>query len=84
MKLVYAYGKMFILHPSGFTSVHDRDDVVAQRIIEQEIRERADSRIIDLEHRIDEIDKSVSVVSTETKPKGLFARIIGSFRNETG
>lgn len=84
MKLVYAYGKMFILHPSGFTSVHDRDDVVAQRIIEQEIRERADSRIIDLEHRLDEIDKSVSVESTETEHKGLFARIIGRFKNETG
>lgn len=84
MKIVYAYGKMFTLHPSGFVSVYERDDVVAQRIVEQEIKERADSRIIDLEHRLDEIDKSVSVEGTKTEHKGLFARIIGRFRNETG
>jgi len=84
MKIVFAYGKMFVLHPSGFTSVHERDDVVAQRIIEQEIRERADSRIIDLEKRIAEIDKTVSDEPIEPVKEGLFARFIGRFRNETG
>lgn len=82
MKIVYAYGKMFILHPSGFTTVHERDDVVGQRIVEQEMRERANSRIIDLDKRIEEIDKSISDESTEPVKEGFFTRLKRRLKNE--
>lgn len=84
MKIVYEYGIMFVLHPSGNVDTYDRDSLEAQRVIELEQKDRAVKRIHVICERLAGINGSVSGIKTETPKVGRIKRLIRRIRNEIG
>lgn len=82
VKIVYAYGRMFVLHSSGHVDSYDKDDIEAQQAIEQELKSNASARIEDITNRLKNMDATISDLETEPVKEGLIARFIRRLKDD--
>lgn len=76
MKIIYEYGKMFIIHSSGHVDTYDKDSVEAQKIHQQNRIIEANKDVKTLDEQLIEMDKTVSGVETEPVKKGTITTFI--------
>lgn len=76
MKIIYEYGRMFVIHPSGHVDVYNKDSMEAQRIEQQSYKDRVDEDIKTLDEQLVEMSKTVSGVEAEPVKKGIITAFI--------
>jgi hypothetical protein len=76
MKIVYEYGMMFVIHPSGHVDVYDKDSIEAQKIQQQKSMVMLEDDINLLDEQLVEISKTVSGLEAEPVKEGMITAFI--------
>lgn len=84
MKIAYAYGKMFIIHPSGHVDAYDKDSIESLRITQRNDIDIANAEIKVFDNHLIEMSKTVSDTVPETGKKGIVARTFRRLKNALG